>query len=52
MFYIILFAAGLVLMGLYGTYVDWDADRKAKELKRKCKAKEPRLKEREDYWAA
>ena len=52
MFYIILFAAGLILMGLYGLYVDWDTDRKAKALKKKCKAKEPRRKEREDGWAA
>jgi|GEM_PF-2655122 hypothetical protein len=47
-----IFGALLLFMVLYGTYVDWDVDRKAKELKRKCKAKEPRLKEREDYWAA
>lgn len=42
----------VAFMGLYGAYVDWDTDRKAQKLKGKCKAKEPRIKEREDYWAA
>ena len=48
----IFLAALLLFLGLYGAYVDWDVDRKAQKLKRKCKAKEPRMKEREDYWAA
>lgn len=51
-FYIALLAASFLWMGLYGAYVDWGADHKAKAIKKKCNAKEPRRKEREDGWAA
>lgn len=42
----------VTFMGLYGLYVDWDVDRKVQRIQKKCKAKEPRLKDREDYWVA
>lgn len=52
MFWMMLFGAFLILMGLYGCYVDRKVDRKVERIQKKCKAKEPRLKEREDHWAA
>lgn len=51
-FYIALLAAVLLWMGLYGWRVDRKVDRKVRRLQSQCKAKEPRRKEREDYWAA
>lgn len=52
MFYIALLAAALLWMGWYSWKVNRDVDRKIKRLEARCKAKEPRRKEREDYWAA
>ena len=51
-FYIAMLAAALLWMGWYGWKVNRDVDRKIKRLEARCKAKEPRRKEREDYWAA
>lgn len=52
MFYLALTAAGLLFLGLAGWKIERDVDRKVQRIQKKCKAKEPRLKEREDYWAA
>ena len=51
-FYIALLAAALLWMGWYGWRVDRKVDRKVRRLQSRCKSKEPRRKEREDYWAA
>lgn len=51
-FYIALLAAALLWMGWYGWKVNRDVDRKIKRLEAQRKSKEPRRKEREDYWAA
>ena len=47
-----LFAVLLLFLGLAGWKIERDVDRKVQRIQKKCKAKEPRLKEREDYWAA
>lgn len=47
-----LLAALLLFLGLAGWKIERDVDRKVERIQKKCKAKEPRLKEREDYWAA
>ena len=47
-----LFAALLLFLGLTGWKIERDVDRKVRRIQKKCKAKEPRLKEWEDYWAA
>ena len=47
-----LLAAALLWMGWYGWRVDCKVDRKVRRLQSQCKSKEPRRKEREDYWAA
>lgn len=47
-----LFAALLLFLGLAGWKIERDVDRKVRRIQKKCKAKEPRLKQREDYWAA
>ena len=47
-----LLAAALLWMGWYGWKVNRDVDRKIKRLEAQRKSKEPRIKEREDYWAA
>lgn len=49
-FYIALLAAALLWMGWYGWRVDRKVDEKVRRLQSQCKAKEPRLKEREDSW--
>ena len=51
-FYIALLAVFCIWMGWYSWKVNRDVDRKIKRLEARCKAKEPRRKEREDYWAA
>ena len=48
----ILLAALLLFLGLAGWKIERDVDRKVQRIQKKCKAKEPRRKEREDYWAA
>lgn len=48
----IFLAALLLFLGLAGWKIERDVDRKVRRIQKKCKAKEPRLKEREDYWAA
>ena len=52
MFELGLLAALLLFLGLAGWKIERDVDRKVKRIQKKCKAKEPRRKEREDYWAA
>lgn len=52
MFELGLLAALLLFLGLAGWKIERDVDRKMRRIQKKCKAKEPRLKEREDYWAA
>lgn len=52
MFELGLLAALLLFLGLTGWKIERDVDRKVQRIQKKCKAKEPRLKEREDYWAA
>lgn len=47
-----LLAALLLFLGLAGWKIERDVDRKVERIQKKCKAKEPRRKEREDYWAA
>lgn len=47
-----LLAALLLFLGLAGWKIERDVDRKVQRIQKKCKAKEPRRKEREDYWAA
>ena len=43
----------LFAMGIGGGVIDHQDHRdKINQAKAKCKAKEPRLKNREDYWAA
>ena len=44
-----LFAALLLFLGLTGWKIDRDVERKVRHLKTH---QEPRIKEREDYWAA
>ena len=51
-FYIAMLAAALLWMGWYGWRVDRKVDEKVRRLQSRCKAKAPRRKEREDYWAA
>lgn len=48
----IFLAALLLFLGLTGWKIERDVDRKMRRIQEKCKAKEPRLKEREGYWAA
>lgn len=48
----IFLAALLLFLGLTGWKIERDVDRKVRRIQKKCKAKEHRLKEREDYWAA
>lgn len=48
--YIALLAASLLWMGWYGWRVDRKVDEKVRCMQSQCKAKEPRLKEREDSW--
>ena len=52
MFELGLLAALLLFLALAGWKIERDVDRKVERIQKKCKAKEPRLKEREDYWAA
>lgn len=52
MFELGLLAALLLFLGLAGWKIERDVDRKVERIQKKCKAKEPRIKEREDYWAA
>ena len=47
-----LFAALLLFLGLGSWKIDRDVERKVRRIQKKCKAKEPRFKSREDYWAA
>lgn len=47
-----LFAALLLFLGVAGWKIDRDVDRKVRAIQKKCKAREPRRKDREDYWAA
>lgn len=43
----------LFVMGIGGGVIDHQDRRdKINQARAKCKAKEPRIKEREDYWAA
>ena len=43
----------LFVMGIGGGVIDHQHRRdKINQARAKCKAKEPRIKEREDYWAA
>ena len=43
----------LFVMGIGGGVIDHQDRRdKSNQVRAKCKAKEPRIKEREDYWAA
>lgn len=43
----------LFVMGIGGGVIDrQDRRDKINQARTKCKAKEPRIKEREDYWAA
>lgn len=49
-FYIALLAAALLWMGWYGWRVDRKVDEKVRRMQSRYKAKEPRLKEREDSW--
>lgn len=53
-FYAALGAATLLFMSLYGWIVDRDVDKKynTREARKKAKALEPRVKAREDFWAA
>ena len=46
----IFLAALLLFLGLTGWKIERDVDRKVLRIQKKCKAKEPRLKEWEDYW--
>lgn len=48
----IFLAALLLFLGLTGWKIERDVDRKMRRIQKKCKAKEPRRKDREDYWAA
>ena len=48
----IFLSALLLFLGLAGWKIERDVDRKVERIQKKCKAKEPRMKEREDYWAA
>ena len=48
----IFLAALLLFLGLTGWKIERDVDRKVRRIQKKCKAKEPRLKEWEGYWAA
>lgn len=48
----ILLAALLLFLGLGSWKIDRDVERKVRRLEKQCQAREPRLKEREDYWAA
>lgn len=52
MFELGLLAALLLFLGLAGWKIERDVDRKVRRIQKKCKSKEPRIKEREDYWAA
>lgn len=52
MFELALLAALLLFLGLAGWKIERDVDRKVERIQKKCKAKEPRFKSREDYWAA
>ena len=52
MFELGLLAALLLFLGLAGWKIERDVDRKVRRIQKKRKAKEPRLKEWEDYWAA
>lgn len=52
MFELGLLAALLLFLGLAGWKIERDVDRKVRRIQKKRKAKEPRIKEREDYWAA
>lgn len=48
----IFLAALLLFLGLTGWKIERDVDRKMRRIQKKCKAKEPRFKSWEDYWAA
>ena len=52
MFELGLLAELLLFLGLAGWKIERDVDRKVERIQKKCKAKEPLRKEREDYWAA
>ena len=47
-----LFAALLFFLGLGSWKINRDVERKVRRLQKQCQAREPRIKERVDYWAA